>query len=53
MILNTSFIPIISIGKFIELIFNPGENLKFGKCYQKMGFIPLDETRKKIMIYQI
>ena len=28
---NISFVPIISIGKSTEIIFNPGENLKFGK----------------------
>ena len=37
---NNSFIPIIFIGKFEEIIFNPGENLKYVKNYKKMGFIP-------------
>ena len=43
---NISFVPIISIGKSVEIIFNPGEDLKFGEYYKKMGFIPLDEKNK-------
>ena len=43
---NISFVPIISIGKSREIIFNPGENLKFGEYYEKMGFIHLDEKDK-------
>ena len=43
-----SFVPIISIGSFTEIIFNPGENLKYEKNYQDFdfGFIPLDEKGK-------
>ena len=43
---NISFIPIISIGKSGEIIFNLDDNLKFGEYYKKMGFIPLDEKDK-------
>ena len=41
-----SFVPIISIGSFTELIFNPGENLKYEKNYKSFEFIPLDEKGK-------
>ena len=39
---NISFVPIISLGKFSEIIFNPGANLKFIEDYENMGFVPLD-----------
>ena len=41
---NNSFVPVISLGKFKEIIFNPGPNLQFQKNYERMGFIPLDEN---------
>ena len=41
---NVPFVPIISLGKYTEIIFNPGENLKYGENYKKMGFIPLDSN---------
>ena len=43
---NISFVPIIILDKFTEIIFNSGENLKFGDVYKKLGFIPLDEEGK-------
>ena len=45
---NFSFVPIISIGSFTEVLFNSGENLKYEKNYQNcgFGFIPLDEKGK-------
>ena len=41
---NISFVPIISLEKYKEIIFNPGPNLKFQENYIKLGFIPLDEN---------
>ena len=43
---NCSFVPIISVGKYTEIIFNPGENLIYEKKYKKYGFVPLDEKDK-------
>ena len=43
---NCSFAPIIFIGGYTEIIFNPGENLVYEKKYKKSGFIPLDEKEK-------
>ena len=43
---NMSFLPIISLGHYTEIIFNPGHNLKYIKSYEKFGFIPLDERGK-------
>ena len=43
---NDSFSPIISLGDYTEILFNPGENLKYEKEYKKYGFIPLDEKGK-------
>ena len=41
-----SFLPIISIGNYTEIIFNPGYNLEYAKSYEKFGFVPLDEEGK-------
>ena len=41
-----SFLPIISIGNYTEIIFNPGHNLEYIKNYEKFGFVPLDEKGK-------
>ena len=38
-----SFLPIISIGNYTEIIFNPGQNLEYIKSYEKFGFVPLDQ----------
>ena len=43
---NYSFAPIISLGGFTEIIFNPGDHLLYEKKYKKSGFIPLDEKGK-------
>ena len=43
---NISFVPFISLGKLTEIIFNPGDKLKFGEIYKKIGFIPLDASDK-------
>ena len=44
--INMSFLPIISIGNYTEIIFNPGHNLEYIKNYEKFGFVPLDEKGK-------
>ena len=44
--INMSFLPIISIGNYTEIIFNPGYNLEYAKSYEKFGFVPLDEEGK-------
>ena len=41
-----SFLPIISIGNYTEIIFNPGHNLEYIKSYENFGFVPLDEKGK-------
>ena len=41
-----SFLPIISIGNYTEIIFNPGQNLEYIKSYEKFGFVPLDQEGK-------
>ena len=43
---NNSYVPYINIGINTEIIFNPGDNLKYMKEYIKYGFIPLDESGK-------
>ena len=43
---NISFVPVISLGKYTEILFNPGENLKYAENYKKIGFIPLDKNDK-------
>ena len=43
---NYSFVPLLSIGKFSEIIFNSGENLKYDYIYQKYNFIPLDKSEQ-------
>ena len=40
------FLPIISIGNYTEIIFNPGQNLEYIKNYETFGFVPLDEKGK-------
>ena len=40
---NTSYSPVISFGRNTEILFNPGENLKYKESYKNMGFIPLDK----------
>ena len=44
--INMSFLPIISIGNYTEIIFNPGHNLEYIKSYEMFGFVPLDEKGK-------
>ena len=41
-----SYVPFFCLGKSTKIIFNPGENLKYGDIYKKMGYIPLDENKK-------
>ena len=41
-----SFLPMISIGNYTEIIFNPGYHLEYMKSYEKFGFVPLDEKGK-------
>ena len=41
---NDSYVPILTIPKYSEIIFNPGPNLKY--IYENMDFIPLDEKDK-------
>ena len=43
---NISYVPIIILDRYMEIIFNSGENLKYGSNYKKFGFIPLDEKGK-------
>ena len=40
---NDSYAPFIRMGNFDEIIFNPGDELKYGKNYSSYEFIPLDE----------
>ena len=41
---NDSFTPYIDLGRDNEIIFNPGDKLKYGNNYLDYGFVPLDET---------
>ena len=43
---NCSFVPLLSLGKGIEIFFNPGNILKYEKNYLNYGFVPLDEYKK-------
>ena len=40
---NCSLVPLISVGKATEIIFNPGGSLKYKYKYDMAGFNPLDE----------
>ena len=42
---NISFVPFISLDKYTEIIFNPG-NLKYEDNYKKLEFIPFDNNDK-------
>ncbi len=46
---NNSFVPIISLENFKEIIFNPGPNLKHQENYIKLGFILWMKMEKIIM----
>ena len=41
-----SYVPFICLGKSTKILFNAGENLKYGETYKNMGFISLDENEK-------
>ena len=43
---NCALTPIIFLGSNTEIIFNPGNNLKYLNKYNTVGFIPLDEKGK-------
>ncbi len=40
---NCPLVPLISVGKATEIIFNPGGTLKYKYKYDMAGFNPLDE----------
>ena len=51
---NYSFVPIISIGRNTEIIFNSGSDLKYEKIYKNYGLVPLDEyEQNRIEISQL